>query len=201
MSAMSPLQQQPAGSRRPPAGAAGAHPAGPAGTRPSSRTDTPRPLTHRLTAMAAGFVALFLEVEAGVRPRSHVAPLLAPMVYARLSGVWIRRGTPGRVLTVRIVAATPPGFDAVAIVRRGARCGAIALHFTRSRRGWLVDDVALPEHGPLPLPPYPVPADETDDDTEAALVPSAVRPTPAPAPQAEPQPVASVDWFTASDRG
>lgn len=126
--------------------------------------------------LARGFVALFLEVEAGRRPRAHLAGIMSPMLYARLSEVWVRGGSPGTVLRVRVTGWSAAGVDVVALVRRGARCGAIALHLTTTPRGWVVDEVALPERGPLPLPPYPVPSAVDDDGDDLALVPSPVAP-------------------------
>lgn len=155
-------------------GAAGVRPAGPAGTHPTGRAQGPsRP---GVADLAAGFVGLFLEVEAGRRPRGHLAGIMSPMLYARLSEVWVRGGSPGAVLGVRVTGAGPGGVDLVALVRRGARCGAIALHMAVTARGWIVDDIALPEQGPLPLPPYPVPIAPDDEADDLALLPSPVRP-------------------------
>lgn len=151
----------------PQAGPAGVRPAGAAGTRPANRSDSRRPApADRIGSMASGFVSLFLEVEAGCRPRAQLAPLMTPMLYARLSDVWVCGGAPGSVLLARVASQTDTACDVVVIVRRGQRCGAIGLRLTATRRGWLVDDIALPERGPLPLPPYPVPADEPDPDTD-----------------------------------
>lgn len=172
------------------AGPAGVGPAGPAGTHPGGRGEARHPSSPRVVTLAEGFVTLYLEVEAGRRPRSHLAGVMTPMLYARLSEVWVCGGAPGRVLGVRITGATPDGVDLVALVRRGRRCGAIAVHLVRSARGWLVDDVALPELGPLPLPPYPVPAggaEDDDADDGLHLVPSVAAPPP-PAPAVPP------DW-------
>ena len=162
----------------PPGGAAGTGPRGPAGTHPAGRAQSrSRP---GITDLASGFVGLFLEVEAGRRPRAHLAGVMSPMLYARLSNVWVRGGSPGSVMGVRVTGSGPAGVDLVALVRRGRRRGAIALHMTVTARGWMVDDIALPEHGPLPLPPYPVPAGVDDEDDDLALVPSPVaRPTAA----------------------
>jgi hypothetical protein len=171
---MTPLASQSA-SGRPlrAAGPAGERPAGPAGTHPAGRGGGHGP-QPRLVALAEGFVSLFLEVEAGRRPRAHLAGVMTPMLYARLSEVWVCGGAPGTVLGVRVTGSGPRGVDLLAIVRRGRRCGAIALHMVLTKRGWLIDDVALPEHGPLPLPPYPVPLDDDHDVDDGALVPVVV---------------------------
>ena len=180
---------------RPTAGAAGTHPAGPAGTRPRHRADalvqTPR---QRLETMARGFVALFCEVEAGRRPRGQLAALMTPMLYARLGPVWVRRGQVGTVLTARVAASGPASAEIVAIVRRGARCGAVGLRLVRSSSGWLVDDIALPEHGPLPLPAYPVPTDVEDESDDLAPIPRPEMTPPADSAQCP-------DWFAAASPG
>lgn len=179
--------------RGPAGGGAGTRPAGPAGTGPRSRGDSGEQAPEaRVRAMVRGFVTLFLEVEAGRRPRGHLAALLTPMLYARLSDVWVRGGAPGRVLRVAVTGRCGDGVDLVALVQRGPRCTAIALHLVRGARGWLVDDLALPECGPLPLPAYPVAPDDDEDD-ELRLLPS-----PAARP---PSPVHSGDWFAGAHPG
>lgn len=186
---MRPVPVAAAGAGRtggPAAGPAGVGPSGPAGTRPANRADSARPSpSERLATMAKGFTALFLEVEAGRRPRAHLAPLMTPMLYARLSDVWIRGGAPGTVVSVRVVATSPTRCDVIALVRRGQRCGAVSLALTRTPRGWLVDDVALPEVGPLPAPPYPVATDDGPQADDLALVPLPIRRAEGP----------KTDWF------
>lgn len=191
MSLSSPASPDAIASVRSVAGPAGAHPAGPAGKGPRNRADAPQPtLRVPVATLARGFVALFLEVESGRRPRAQLEPLMTPMLYARLSGVWVRGGVPGSVLSVRVASAGPACVDVVALVRRGPRCGAVALRLMRSPRGWVVDDVALPEHGPLPLPTYPVP-NEPDEEDEGVLIP---RVELAPS-------TTGGDWLRVPDRG
>ena len=207
--------------RRSATGPAGERPSGPAGTRPRMRGDATAPAGgDRLARMARGFVTLFLEVEAGRRPRSHLAPLLTPMLYARLCEVWVRGGAPGTVVTVRVAGRSADGVDVVAMVRRGGRYGAVALQLVASKRGWLVGDVALPEHGPLPLPAYPVPLDDDDEDADPVPLPlaaplkqpQAVAAGAAPlkqpqavaagaAPLKQPQAVAGGDWLPVANPG
>ena len=151
---------------RPPAPGPGTGPAGPAGRRPPARGRAARDPRKRLTAMTHGFVGLFLEAEAGRRPRAQLRPLMTPMLYARLAEVWVRPGTPGTVVSVCVAQHTADRADAVAVVRRGPRWGAIGVGLVRTASGWLVDTVARPEDGSLPPPAYPVPADEGDDGAD-----------------------------------
>lgn len=175
MSTTTPALPSPARSR--PTGAAGPRPAGPAGTRPGgTASQWPSRRAHRLAAMAHGFVALFLEVEAGCRPRRQLEPLFSPILYARLGDVWVRPGPLGRVVSLHVTDIGRDVCDAVAIVRRGERCGALGLRLARSHPGcWLVVDLARPEDGHLPDPAYVAPVhredpDETDDVTLAVDV-------------------------------
>ena len=169
-------------------------PSGPAGTRPANRADLRAPIpAQRVAALAHGFAALFLEVEAGQRPRKQLAALLTPMLYARLSNVWVRGGAVGTVQATRVVGISHDSADVVVLVRRQQRCTAMSLRLRRTERGWLVDDVAVPEHGALPLPPYPV-SEEPNDPDECVVVPSPAR---AVAPSSGPSP----DWFQPSHPG
>ena len=175
MSAMSAVPP-PRSSTRPPAdpsGPAGTRPAGPAGTRPAwsrggADTAPASPSgggATRLVAMVRDFTTLFLEVEAGRRPRRQLAGLLTPMLYARLTDIWVRGGTPGHVVTVTLLSREATHADLVARVRRGDRHGALSLRLVRvPGRGWLVDVVARPEDGHLPAPAYPVVADDGESD-------------------------------------
>lgn len=170
-------------SRRGPAGP-GTGPAGPAGRRPRH----PRPAggrpDDRLLAMTSAFMTLFLEVEAGRRPRAQLRGVMTPMLYARLSDIWVRGGTVGRVVAVRTAARGARTCDLVAIVQRGPCWGAVSVGLVRVGRRWLVDAIARPEDGVLPPPPYPVPQEEPDDDEDE--LPPVARPDTPPA---------SRDWF------
>lgn len=174
---VAPVEGPPEPRRTPnPGGPAGNRPEGPAGTRPGARAGA-RPPADRLATMVRGFVSLFLEVEAGRRPRPHLAPLLTPVLYARLCDVWVQGGAPGSVISVHVARQTPAVIDALAMVQRGGRCGVVSLRLLRTARGWLVDDVALPERGPLPLPAYPMVVDDDEADTDWRLVPRADEPS------------------------
>lgn len=145
-------------------GRPGTGPAGPAGRRPSPARG--RGCEGLLRSVEA-FAVLFLEVEAGWRPRGQLAPLMTPMLYARLDGIWVRGGPLGEVIDVHGAPVSAARWEAVAVVRRGARCGALAMALLRTCHGWRVTDVARPEDGPLPAPPYPVPDDSDEDAGEA----------------------------------
>lgn len=160
---------------------AGASPAGPAGVRPAPAGPPARTRLTGVDDLAASFVRLFLEVEAGRRPRPQLRPFLTPMLYARLSQVWITSGPVGQVQAVRIVARRPAGADIVAVVRRGSRWGGIGLRLTRARGRWLVDEIARPEDGGLPAPPYPVPSEEPEEaEDELPVVLTAASGAPEP---------------------
>lgn len=172
----------------PPTGPAGARPAGPAGTAPVGgagthprmrRTVPTATATAHRKRLATAFVELFLEVEAGCRPARHLAPLLAPMLYARLSRVWYRGGRPGHVLSVSVMAQTPDAFDVIAVVQRGARSGAVSLRIAAGAGRWRVEELARPEDGALPGPAYPV-ALGNDVDDEDAEIPAVLLRQPPP---------------------
>lgn len=153
----SPAQERPATVRTPPA----------ARRRQPTRRVAPaarEPAERRVPRMARAFATLFLEVEAGLRPRRHVQPLLCPVVYARLSEVWVRPGMagPGRLLSVEGTWWAPGRYDVVALVERPDRVTALAFCLRRGAGGWRVEDLIRPEDGPLPDPPYPVPRGEPD---------------------------------------
>ena len=162
---------------RPPGPGPGTGPTGPAGRRPPVPGRGARDPRERLAVMTHGFVSLFLEVEAGRRPRTHLRPFMTPMLYARLAEIWVRGGTPGTVESVRVAGRAADHVDAVVIVRRGQRWGAIGVRVVRTAAGWLVDTVARPEDGELPPPAYPVPTEEPDDGAEE-LPPLPVAATP-----------------------
>ncbi len=120
-------------------------------------------LETRLPRMARAFAVLFLEIEAGHRQRRHLRKLMTPLLYARLTEVWVRpaASTP-TVLKVRGRRSAAGLYDVVATVDRGHRITALAFSLRRTPAGWRVDDLIRPEHGPLPEPPFPVPVDEPD---------------------------------------
>ena len=152
--------QPPALAGRPARPGPGRGPAGPAGRHPRPSA---RPRAARLVALTSGFVSLFLEVEAGRRPRAHLKPVMTPMLYARLSEIWVRGGEPGNVVSVRVLSRNEASCDLIAVVRRGTRWGAVGVNLQRSGDRWVVAVIARPEDRELPPPPYPVPADDPDE--------------------------------------
>lgn len=117
----------------------------------------------RLERMARAFAVLFLEVEAGLRPRQQLRRLIDAELYARLDGAWILDGDPaGRLLGLHGRAVAPGRYEVVALVARGRRVTALAFRLRRGAAGWQVDELCRPERGPLPDPAYPVPRDEPD---------------------------------------
>lgn len=128
-------------------------PAGPAGRRPRGQRPSGRPPTAAdettLRRLAWDFAQVFLEVEAGCRSRRQVEPLMASDLVTRLSSVWVRPGPPGRVVAVRGSLSAPDRFEAVAVVRRTRRYGALGLRLARTGGGWVVTDASRPEDASL----------------------------------------------------
>lgn len=117
------------------------------------------------TRLAAAFAHAFCEVEAGRRSPKQLEQALTPVLYARLARTWVRTGARVGVPSVgrlRVVLTAPGRYEVVAVIRRGARCGALAFRLVQTPHGWRVDDLTRPEDGPLPAPAYPVPSDEPD---------------------------------------
>lgn len=143
-------------------GAPSRPPVGPAGRRPAGGGDR-RP--HRsgsceLRTFVRGFMQLYLEVEVGRRPVRQAARLLDPELAARLEGVWVRAvgALPGRVVALTGGRVTADRCEAVAVVDRHGRRGAIAVQLRRKGGRWIVTDVVRPEDGPLPAPPFAFPS-------------------------------------------
>lgn len=160
-----------------PAGPAPRGPAGPRPGRPDARPRSRRPddiCNAELADMAKAFVLLYLEVEAGRRSRRQLEPLVHPRLAAALAAVWVRPGARGHLHHMQGSRTAPDRFEAVAVVRRGPRYGAIAVSLQRFRGRWRVVDAARPEDGRLPAPEFWVGRgevwnDERDIDEEAPL--------------------------------
>lgn len=160
--------------RRRPRGA-GRGPAGPAGRGPAARpswsaspTGQAMPPSERLQRLATTFAQAFLEVEAGRRSRTQLDPLLCPLLAARLASVWVRPGPPGQVVRTRGVLVAPDRYEAVVVVRRRGRFGALGVALARHGRSWQVIDASRPEDGLLPQPPaFALPIDDDDEDVAA----------------------------------
>lgn len=149
-------------------GRPGTHPSGPAGRRPPPTSGRPggadagQPPQPTLRALAADVAQLYLEIECGRRPWTQARHVLEPRLAAQLEGVWVRPGTPGRLLAVTGSRTTADVYEAVAVVRRGPRVGAIAIRLVRRADRWLVAEAVRPEDGPLPEPPWPLQEDGAD---------------------------------------
>jgi hypothetical protein len=144
-------------------GPAGAGPAGPAGTRPRHRARRPGDRPRPLRDLAAGFATVYLEVESGWRSRAQTAAFMDRRLYAQLEQVWVRPGPPGKVVSITGHHVSPDVYEAVAVVHRGVRFGALALRFARQDSRWVVVNASRPEDGPLPEPAVPIPLDDEHD--------------------------------------
>ena len=143
-------------------------PTGPAGRRPPGRPAPPPALPARRRPpeqLAAAFARLFLEVEAGQRPCRHLACLMDPLLWRRLVPVWARSGPAGVLLTLFGLPPQDGVYDAVALIRRGPRVGALCLRLAHGSSGWRVTEAARPEDGVLPDPER----DLTDEEGEFGM--------------------------------
>jgi hypothetical protein len=147
-SAASPADRPPIG----PAGPAGPGPVGPAGRGPAAPEHAEAdalsgPLQDdlRLLVLARHFAAAYLEVEAGRRDGRQLAGLVTRRLALRLAGLPVDSFVAGRVQSVAGARSRSDRFDAVAVVRRGQRYGAIAIRIIRLRGRWLVDQAGRPE--------------------------------------------------------
>lgn len=150
---------------RTPAGPAGPAPSGPAGRRPPTRGQPTDEAT--LLALVRHFAVLYLEVEAGRRGDRQLGPLLSPWLRSRLV-VHQRPGT-GLLHAVAGARTAADRFDAVAVIRRGRRYGALAVRLEETPRGWLVTRAAHPER-----PDYG--REAAADSVRSAALPMARRP-------------------------
>ncbi|HVL98700.1 MAG TPA: Rv3235 family protein [Egibacteraceae bacterium] len=154
---------------------AGPGPNGPAGRGPAPRRPPSRQRreSERLRRLAAGFTQAFLEVESGRRARTQLHPVLCPELALRLADVWVRGGPPGRALRTYGVRVSADRYEAVTLVRRGARYGAVVVALTRTEGAWRVTDAARPEDRvAMTAPLAPAQVDSQHDDTVVGTGPN-----------------------------
>lgn len=138
-----PAGRRPAGPPRPPEETGPAAPVGLAGRGPAGSR---RPVEEAaLLALARRFAALYLEVEAGRREGRQLAGLVTPRLALRLSRPAVTRRGAGRIHSVGGFRSRADRFDAVAVVGRGPRYGALSIRLVRVRDRWLVDQAGRPE--------------------------------------------------------
>lgn len=138
MVAIPGLHASPAG------GPAGPGPAGPAGRAPAPPATAADDL--HLLALVRRFAVLYLEVEVGRRMGRQLAGLATPRLAARLAELPRGSAVGGRVATIAGTRSAPDRFDAVVVVRRGTRYGALAVRLVPLRGQWRVDQAGCPEH-------------------------------------------------------
>lgn len=119
---------------------------------PSNRPRADAALTEP-ARVAAAFVLVYLEVECGRRPTVQLSGLMTAKAYAQVCraqqgaprATGAGRATLARLRSVRGVASGPDRYDAVVLVERGARTGAVALRLARSGSRWVVTEAVRPE--------------------------------------------------------
>ncbi len=98
--------------------------------------------------LAHAVARVFLEIEVGRRPLRQLDAVLAPALRARLA-VAAHRPGPGPTLdAVMAVRSSRPhanACDAVVVVRRGQRVGALVVRLEWRRSAWRVVELARPE--------------------------------------------------------
>lgn len=140
---------------------------------PTRRDGKPDPVR-----LVRAIAQVFLEVEAGRRPLSQLAPVLAPALLCRLQALG-RPARPGGhrcapgpaagvILSCRAVQPTPDACDVAVVVRRGERVAALAVRVERHRGAWRAVEIARPEDGGTPTPtsslPWAPPARDVFDE-------------------------------------
>ncbi|HSP36841.1 MAG TPA: Rv3235 family protein [Frankiaceae bacterium] len=81
-----------------------------------------------------------LEVLSGLRPASQLALKVSPEIAADLLARPRRRtaARPPQVLRLRVLRVADDVVETCAVLRRGQRCGALAMRLEFGSRGWLV---------------------------------------------------------------
>lgn len=133
-----------------PSGPAGPAPVGPAGRGPKPAGNGARDpgdsgADLRLLALVRRFASAYLEVEAGRRDARQLGGLVTPRLAVRLAALPPVPSAPGRVHAVAGRRDRPDRFEAVAVVCRGRRWGAVAVRLVLVRGRWLVDQAGRPE--------------------------------------------------------
>lgn len=128
--------------------------AGDPATRPVTSARTGTPDRHRparrvprrdVDRLARAVALLWLEVESGRRRPATVAHLLDHGLWQRLRHRWVRGGPPGRLVRLLVHRNSATVCDAVAVVARGERTGAITFRLCRRNDGWCVVEAGVPE--------------------------------------------------------
>lgn len=104
-----------------------------------------RERTREVDLLARAVALLWLEVESGRRRPATVAHLLDHGLWQRLRHRWVRGGPPGQLVRLLVHRKSATSCDAVAVVARGERTGAITFRLCRRDDGWCVVDAGLPE--------------------------------------------------------
>jgi hypothetical protein len=129
-----------------PANTATAGRSAPASTPPASPDPASGP--REVDRLARAVALLWLEVESGRRRPAAVAHLLTHELWQRLCHGWVRGGPPGRLVRLLVHRHSATLCDAVAVVARGERTGAITFRLRHCGGGWCVVDAGVPErHG------------------------------------------------------
>lgn len=115
------------------------------GSASGRRRPARRAHRHDVDRLARAVALLWLEVESGRRTPATVAHLLDHGLWQRLRHRWVRGGPPGRLVRLLVHRKSATLCDAVAVVARGDRTGAITFRLCQRDDGWCVVEAGLPE--------------------------------------------------------
>lgn len=115
---------------------------------PGPASPAPDAGAREVEGLARAVALLWLEVESGRRRPAAVAHLLSHELWQQLRDGWVRGGAPGRLVRLLVHRHSATLCDAVAVVARGERTGAITFRLRHRGDGWCVVEAGVPErHG------------------------------------------------------
>ncbi|MFT5223654.1 MAG: hypothetical protein ACI867_001977 [Glaciecola sp.] len=104
-------------------------------------------------ACAEALARWYVEFRAGRRPAEQLRTMVSGALLRRMRGRAAERQHTLEIdPIVRTVVQRPSAdqVEAVVLVRRGPRVGAVTVSFARTERGWIITDLTAPEDGEAP---------------------------------------------------
>jgi hypothetical protein len=104
-------------------------------------------------ACAEGLALWYVEFRAGRRPAEQLRTLVSGALLRRMRGRAAERQQTldiDPIVRTLVQRSSADQVEAVVLVRRGPRVGAVAVSFARTERGWIITDLTAPEDGEAP---------------------------------------------------